>query len=136
MCVCIYMYLCVFCIYISMLVCFISKIYKYIYQISNILINIIISSLKLLRLFRNKITVIAQLVTTWCTYRMSKIPYLSIIVFCNILGKWKLTDLIKQTLHVHFVESINWLGLYLYYNWIMQLLQTVSYFSLSANNTP
>ena len=67
-------------------------------------------------------------VTTWCTYRKSNMPYLNIIVFwcCNFLDKWKLTYLIKQTLHVHFVEPINWLGLYLSYNWIMQLLKTVS----------
>ena len=67
-------------------------------------------------------------VTTWCTYRKSKMPYLNIIVFwcCNFLDKWKLTYLIKQTLHVHFVELINWLGIYLSCNWIMQLLKTVS----------
>ena len=33
--------------------------------------------------------------------------------------------LIKQTLHVHFVEPINALGLCLSYNWIMQLLKTM-----------
>ena len=104
-------------------------IYIYIHQISNILIDIIISNLKLLRLLRlfwNKIPVVAQLTTTWCTYRKSKIPYLNIIVFrwCgNFLGKWKLMYLIKKTLHVHFVEPLNWLGLYLSYNWIMQILK-------------
>ena len=78
-----------------------------------------------LRLFWNKIPVVVQLVTTWCTYRKSKMPHLNIKVswYCrNILDKWKLTHLIKQTLHVHFVEPINWLGLYLSYNWIMQLI--------------
>ena len=62
-------------------------------------------------------------------YKISKMPYLNITVFwcCgNLLDKRKLTYLIKQTLHVHFVEPINWLGLFLSFNWIMQSLKTVS----------
>ena len=81
-----------------------------------------------LRLFWNEIPVVVQLVTTWCTYRKLKMSYSNIIVFwcCgNFLDKWKLTYLIKKTLHVHFVEPINWLGLYLPYNWTMQLLKIV-----------
>ena len=95
---------------------------------SNILINII-SSLKLLRLLWNKIPVVAHLVTSWCAYRKSKMPYLNMILFwycVNFLDKWKLVYLIKKTLLVRFVEPINWLSLYLSYNWIMQLLKAVS----------
>ena len=96
---------------------------------SNILINIIISSLKLSRFFWNKIPVLTQLVTTWCTYTKLKMPYLNFTVlwYCgNFLDKRKLKYLIKQTLHVHFVEPINWLRLCLSYNWIIQSLKTVS----------
>ena len=53
---------------------------------------------------------------------------LNITVFLccgNFLDKWKVTYLIKKTLNFHFVEPINWLGLYLSYNWIMQLLKIV-----------
>ena len=39
-----------------------TYIYVYIWQISNIIINIIISSLKMLRLFKKKIPVLAKLV--------------------------------------------------------------------------
>ena len=112
------------CIHMYIYIC----IYIYIYQMSNILINII-SSLKLLMLLWNKIPVVAHLVTSWCAYRKSKMPYLNMILFwyCgNFLDKWKLVYLIKKTLLVRFVEPINWLSLYLSYNWIMQLLKTAS----------
>ena len=67
--------------------------------------------------------------TTWCTYRKSKMLCFNITVFCccvNFFDKKYLTYLIKQTLHVHFVKPIKWLDLFLSYNWIMQLLKTVS----------
>ena len=67
--------------------------------------------------------------TIWCTYRKTKISYLNMTIFwcCGIfLDKRTRTYLIKQTWHVHFVEPINSLGLYLSYNWIMQSLKTVS----------
>ena len=65
---------------------------------------------------------------TWCAYTKSKVPYLNITVFwCgDFLGKKTLTYLIKQALHVHFIEPINWLGLYLSYNWIVQSIKVVS----------
>ena len=37
----------------------------------------------------------------------------------------------EQTLHVHYVEPGNWLGLYLSYNSIMQSLKTVPAFLLA-----
>ena len=56
----------------------------------------------------------------------SKMSYLKITVFwcCgNFLDKRKLTYLIIQTLHVHFVKPTNWLGLLPSYSWIMQSLR-------------
>ena len=59
---------------------------------------------------------------TWCTYTKSQMPYLNITVFwcCG-----NFLNLNQQILHVDFVEPINWLGLYLSYNWFMQSLKLV-----------
>ena len=59
---------------------------------------------------------------TWCTYTKSQISYLNITVFwcCG-----NFLNLIQQILHVDFVELINWLGLYLSYNWFMQPLKLI-----------
>ena len=59
---------------------------------------------------------------TWCTYTKSQMPYLNITVFwyCD-----NFLNLIQQILHVDFAEPINWLGLYLSYNWFMQSLKLV-----------
>ena len=62
----------------------------------------------------NKIPVLAKLVMTCCRYTKSKWSYLNITVFwccSNFLHKRKLKTFIKQTLHVHFLEPVNLLGL-------------------------
>ena len=48
----------------------------------------------------------------------------SILVFCwySFRGKVKLLYIFQETLYNHFVEPINWRGLCLSYNWIMQSL--------------
>ena len=59
---------------------------------------------------------------TWCKYTKSQMSYLNITVFwCCVI----FLNLIQQILHVDFVEPINWLGLYLSYNWFMQSLKLV-----------
>ena len=50
----------------------------------------------------------------------------SILCYGNFLDNRTLVYLIKQTFYVHFVESINWLGLYHSYKWIIQSLEIVS----------
>ena len=59
---------------------------------------------------------------TWPTYTKSQMPCLNITVFwcCG-----NFLNLIQQILHVDFAEPINWLGLYLSYNWFMQSLKLV-----------
>ena len=61
-------------------------------------------------------------------YKVEKVIFEYYSIWCcgNFLDKRKLTNLNKKTLHVHFVEPINWLCLYLFYNWFMQWFKLVS----------
>ena len=92
------------------------------YLVSHILIKIIISSLKILGLFRKKTQVVTKLLVTWCIYTSSIMQYLNATIFwnlCNFLEKKKLAYLLKYTLHDPFLERVNWLGLYISINCII-----------------